>query len=104
MTDPTELERQDKPIECTSPDGITIGLVDSLITISIVLDRRLRTELARLNKQRPDEDGHAYHSQAVQDAMADLAGNQAVRRLLWPRDDAVMAVLHEAANLLEGTR
>lgn len=85
------------PIECRSRDGITIGLIDSLITIAVVLDHRLKSERRRF---RRSADEWAYHSQAVQDALHDLADNPTVRGLLWPHDDKAMAIIHSAAQLL----
>jgi hypothetical protein len=85
-------------IDATSRDGITIGLVDSIITLAIILSQRLKAEARRL-KRDPDE--WAWHSQPVQDALTDLAGNKVVRQLLFPRDIPAIEIITRAAALLK---
>lgn len=85
-------------IEAASRDGITIGLIDSIITIATVLRERLNAESRRLKRS---SDEHAWHSQPVQDALHDLAANPTVRGLLWPRDDNAMEIIHRAAESVE---
>ena len=87
-----------KPLDAKSPDGITIGLIDAMLTLAHTLNERLASELIERNRD-PAEDDHAYYSMPVQRALRDLAGNPAIRRLLWPRDDATMKILHDAAKL-----
>jgi hypothetical protein len=91
------IEEADE-IDAASRDGITIGLVDSIITLANVLSLRLKAEARRL-KRDPDE--WAWHSQSVQDALCDLAGNETVRQLLFPRDDRAMDIISRAAALLK---
>lgn len=67
-----------------SRDGITIGMIDAIITLSVALEQRLKQERRRFKRS---SDEWAYHSQPVQDALHDLAGNKTVRNLLWPRDE-----------------
>lgn len=85
-------------IEAKSRDGITIGLIDAILTLTHTLNERLAKEVKRLGKD-PDDD-HAWHSKEVQDALLDLAGNKALRQLLWPRDEAAMKIIHDSADLL----
>jgi len=86
-------------IECTSTDGITIGLIDAIITLAVVLNERLEKQAKRM-KRSPDE--YEWFSEDVRNALCDLAGNPAVKRLLFPRDEKAMAIIHEAARSLTG--
>lgn len=91
-------------IDSKSRDGITIGMVDAILTMATVLTQRLKSEYRRLDRVRSDprrDDPWAYHSQAVQDALHDLESNETVRSLLWPRDDEAMAFIHESVKLLK---
>lgn len=87
-----------KPIDAKSRDGITIGLIDAMLAIVHTLNERLAAEVKRLGKD-PDDD-HAWHSVPVQDALLDLAGNKALRKLLWPRDEKAMDIIHRSAELI----
>ncbi len=86
-----------KVIDAKSRDGITIGLIDAIITLAHTLNERLALEGKRLEND-PNDD-HAWHSMAVQHALLDLAGNKALRQLLWPRDEKAMEIIHAAAEL-----
>ncbi len=72
-------------------------MVDAIITMAVVLQERLKAE-ARRHKRSADE--WSWHSQEVQDALQDLQHNEAVRSLLWPRDDVAMDIIHRAAAAL----
>ena len=89
-------------IEAHSRDGITIGLVDAIITLANTLNERLAAEAKRL-KSDPSDD-HAWHSEPVRKALLDLAGNKALKRLLFPRDEKVMKILRDAAALHEARK
>lgn len=82
-------------IECNSRDGVTIGMIDAIITMAIVLDQRLKHETKRLKRSKVE---WAWHSQPVQDALHDLASNKVVRGLLFPRDDEAMKIINDAAK------
>lgn len=86
-----------RSIDAAARDGITIGMIDAIISIANALDERLRAEAKRLRKD-PDDD-HAWHSEAVRNAMADLAANKALRHIMWPRDERTMRILRAAADL-----
>jgi hypothetical protein len=83
--------------ECASPDGITIGLVDALITVARILHNRLQSEATKLKES--DEE-FAWFSPEVLEALADLRSNEAIRALMYPRDEVAMKLIHEAAELL----
>lgn len=54
-----------EPVDCRSTDGVTIGLIDTIITASRVL------------RDRP------LSGVPVREALADLAGDEDVAHLLW---------------------
>lgn len=93
----------DEPIDAKSRDGITIGLIDAMIAMANTLNERLKNEQRRHNRLRAnpktEEDEWAWHSEPVREALSDLAGNKAIHQLLYPRDERVMRILHEAAAL-----
>lgn len=85
-----------------SEDGITIGLVDAIITVAATLSERLEAEVTRRRDiYGGDADDRAYLSRDVQEALEDLAGNKTVRDLLWPRDDKCMDLIINAAKRLK---
>ncbi len=68
-------------IECTSRDGVTIGLVDALISIANVLTERLEAEAKRMKRSSVE------FSQEVQDALTDLRHHAALTGLIYHHDE-----------------
>lgn len=62
-------EMSDTPIECTSEDGVTIGLIDAIITCSRVADERIRRLEGDISKP-------------VIDALSDLFSCDGIRYLM----------------------
>jgi hypothetical protein len=86
-------------IDVATRDGITIGLIDGMITIANALNERLMREGRRM-KRRSD---WKWFSDDVQAALADLAHNKAILQLIRPDDETAMDILHRAAELI-GTK
>ncbi len=91
------------PIDAKSRDGITIGMVDAILSLANALTERLAAEQRRHNRRRAhpktEDDEWSWHSEPVREALSDLAGNKALKSLMYPRDERVMRILHEAAAL-----
>lgn len=87
------------PIECSSHDGITIGLIDAMITLANTLNERLEREARRM-KRRNNPIEWEWFSDDVQAALTDLAGNKAVQNLLHPYDENAMRIIREGARLI----
>lgn len=68
-------------LEASSKDGVTVGLIDALITIGNVLVKR------------------PLYSDAVREALLDLH-KSSLGKLLNHNDDAAMAIIHSAAAKL----
>ena len=83
--------------ECKSHDGVTVGLIDSLMTIAQVLTLRLEEDKKRFDKS---EEEFAWFSPEIQKALADLSANQDIRNLMYPRDEESCKIIHDAADLL----
>jgi hypothetical protein len=77
-------------IECKSRDGITIGLIDALITTAAVLHQRLLQDHRRGRK----------NSQPVIDALDDLRLNKNFRELVFPGGDEAMRIIDRAAEAI----
>lgn len=84
-------------IECKSWDGVTIGLIDSMLAISRVLVERLHAEQARL---KAIQDG-PWFSEDVQEALADLRHDDCIGELIYPGNTEAMRLIHEAAALIK---
>ena len=83
-------------IEHNSRDGITIGMIDAIISLATALNERLEKERERLDMSGRD---FAWHTVPVQNALLDLKGNVEVQRLLFPRDEKAYEVLRGFAQL-----
>lgn len=85
-----------KTIECKSEMGITIGLIDAIISISNVLAPRLEAidDAMRLG-QRGDE------YQPIRNALTDLCTSSNARRVIMGHDEVASALIHRAAELIE---
>lgn len=89
--------------ECKSWDGITIGLIDAIITIANVLNPRLQAEARKMKKlgEKDTDLEWLWFSQEVQDAMSDLLLNESVQQLLYPRDEKMMDIIYKSAETLK---
>lgn len=83
-----------KTIECKSEIGVTVGLIDTIITSARVLRDRIDVD-ALICGQTGDE------HQPVRDALRDLQDSDDFKRLITYGDRDAMAVIHQAAALLE---
>lgn len=83
--------------DAASRDGITIGLIDAMITLAHTLNDRLAREGKRM-KRRSDWE---WHSEAVQSALSDLGYNSAILRLIRPGDEESMDLIRRAAALIK---
>ncbi len=81
-------------IECKSEMGITIGLIESILTAANLLGQRLDYETL-ISGERGDE------HQPIRDAIADLCACEPLRRMLNDADARAMSVIHHAAKLFE---
>lgn len=84
-----------KPIECKSEMGITIGLIDAIISIANILAPRLRVidDELRLGTR-----GDVH--QPIRDALTDLCVSSELRRVVDGQDNGAYALIHKAAGLL----
>jgi len=82
-----------KKIECNSEIGITIGLIDAIITTARVLRTRMD-----FNAMICGENGDEH--QPVREALKDLAGCTEVRELIGLHDAEAMRIIHDAAELM----
>ena len=87
-----------KPIECKSEMGITIGLIDAIISISNVLAVRLD---AINDAMRLGERGDEY--QPIRNALTDLCASSNARAVILGHDEAASALIHRAAELVQTT-
>lgn len=94
MTESTVSPRHREPIECSSEMGVTIGLIDSIITTARVLGQRLDYDALICG-----EDGDEH--QPIREALTDLATCAELRRLIGKHDAGAMKVIHDAAALLK---
>jgi hypothetical protein len=76
----------------------TIEMIDALLTSGRLLRDRLHREYRRL-KRLPDDEWE-WLSDDVQEAISDLRHNDIFTDLLYPRDNAAMKLINEAAELL----
>lgn len=83
-----------KRIECKSDIGITIGLIDGIISIAQVLAPRLNIDAMRLG-----EKGDEY--QPVREALTDLCCCVPLKDMLDKWDGQAMELIHRAAELLK---
>lgn len=97
------MSREQTPvIECKSADGITIGIIDAIITMSDLLIQRLKSEEQRHRRNKNDD--HAWHSKAVEDALCDLRFNSSLRGFIFQADDDAMKLIRKAARELRSTK
>ena len=82
--------------EAASRDGITIGMIDAIITLANALHERLMADSKRFKRS---ED--RWFSEDIQDALSDLRHNMTINSLLYPRDESSMALINEAAERLK---
>jgi hypothetical protein len=87
--------------ECSSHDGVTVGMIDAIITLANALHERIKVDLRRFNRNKNHEKEPTYFSEAVQEAFSDLRHNKAVTSLLHPRDEVAMNIIHKAAASLK---
>jgi hypothetical protein len=80
-------------IECKSDVGITVGLIDSIITVARVLNARLDYD-ALICGSTGDR------MQPVRDALRDLQDCSEFKRMIQFGDRDAMRVIHDAADLL----
>lgn len=78
--------------ECNSEMGITVGLIDSIITISRVLFARLDID-AMITGEHGDE------YQPIRDALTDLCTNKALSTLINCHNAEAMDIIHRAAAI-----
>lgn len=97
MSDDRTPQTTTEPIDAGSRDGITIGLIDAMITLAHTLNDRLQREGRRM-KRREDWE---WFSEPVQLALAELAGNKAILQLIRPDDETAMEIIRLAAALIE---
>jgi len=83
-------------IECTSHEGVTIGLIDSIMILGDVLAERLALDILRM-KEDIDSEGF---SEDVENALTDLRFHKNFKSLLYPRDEVAMEIISRAAKLL----
>jgi hypothetical protein len=85
-------------IECTSRDGITIGLVDAMLSLARALNERLAAEAKRMKRSKIEWE---WFSDEVQSALADLRHSQDMLNLFQPNDEVAMELIRRAAALIE---
>ena len=79
-------------------DDHTLQMIDALLTHGRMLRDRLQAEYRRL-RRLPDDRWECL-SESVQEALADLRHADIFTDILYPRDNAAMALIHEAAELI----
>ena len=92
------LKNQSRVNECNSKDGITIGLIDSIITQVNILAKRLKSEENRFKKSKNEFE---YHSDEVLGALQDLKMNKSLKNLMYPYDEKAMRIIEAAANTIK---
>jgi len=85
-----------KILECKSWDGVTIGLIDALLSISRALTERVEAETERL-KKTDDQ----WLSNEVQEALSDLRHDDVLKALIYPQDIEAARIIREAAVLIK---
>jgi hypothetical protein len=83
-----------KLIECSSPEGITIGAIEAIITLANIVDQRLPW-----NDMMIGEGGDEF--QPIRDALTDLCSNGSLRKILDGWDNRAHELIHRAAKMLE---
>jgi hypothetical protein len=83
-------------IESESWNGITIGLIDAILSVAKMLNERIAAETKRL--KLTDEE---WLSEEVQEALADLRHSADIKMLIAPENEKAMAIIREAAALIK---
>ena len=83
-----------KTIECTSEIGTTVALIDSIITLTRLLDARLDYDAMVIGDRRDKY-------QPIRNALHDLLTNSPYRKIIDGRDSEAMNIIHDAAELLK---
>lgn len=79
-----------RSVDAASDDGLTIGLIDMVITAATLLNQRI-----------PDHWGESKLPKVVKEALTDLYRHPEVKKLVERYDEKTMDIIHRAAELLE---
>lgn len=80
-----------KIIECKSPVGEVVGLIDAMISLARVTDKRLDYD-ALICGESGDE------LQPIRDALRDLKACKGFTRMIGTGDAKAMEIIHDAAE------